>query len=317
MRRMIALVTVAALLWSGVWGWQAMQMRAGLATWFEERRADGWEAEYTALRVRGFPSRIDVTIDAPRLFDPETGVGWRAPFFQILGLTYRPGHVILAFPDRQTLTLPEGPQEISAQGMRASLVHDRGALLRMNMEAETFNLARADGDLALAGVGFALHRAETAPEDMRLGLSIDALATPNATLSDGVGVEALIGFDRPWRLEALGGPRPQPRRIDLRHATYSLETLSLSLAGVLDVDGRGEARGEITLRAENWQEALANARANGAVPAGLADTLSQALTLASGLNGRRDTLDLPLRFSGGTVSMGILPLGPAPRFSLP
>ncbi|WP_040604009.1 DUF2125 domain-containing protein [Sagittula stellata] len=322
MKRYMLVLIGAAVLWGGYWGVQAHTLRGEIQDWFETRRAEGWVADYDALQVRGFPSRLDVTIAQPRLADPDSGVSWEAPFLQILGLSYKPDHVIVAFPDRQTVGVDGGAHEVTSDGLRASLVTGQdGALLRLNAEAETLNIRRDGADIALAAVLANFHRLEGQDTTYRLAIGAGAVATPKGALSrgraNGLDIEGRFVFDSPWTLGALAGPRPQPASIDLAKAEYRLNDLDLQLAGRVEVDSLGRPDGRMTLRAENWRNLLDHARDSGNLPEALADTLIRGLTLAAGLNGRQDTIDLPLTLSGGEVSLGIIPLGKAPRIRLP
>jgi hypothetical protein len=269
MKQAIGLIVVTLLLaagWGGFWFWQAAQTRAGISEWFEARAEAGWQAEYDAIRLRGFPSRLDVTIEAPRLRDPQSGLGWQAPFLQILGLTYRPGHHILAFAEEQRVTTPEGEIRVSAEGLRASVVQDaEGGLLRLNAEARLLNLAGPETALALAGVRAALHR-EAEPRQQRLALQADQVAGREGALTDG-GMEALalqagLRFAEPLTLDSLPA-LPRPEEIDLTRAGYAVEGLSLQASGRLAVDERGRLDGRVTLRAENWRSLVERARAAG------------------------------------------------------
>lgn len=320
MKRLIWIILAAALLWSAFWAWQAQSLKSDIAGWFEDRRAAGWTAEYDALRVRGFPNRLDVTLEAPRLDDPDSGLGWQAPFLQVLGLTYRPGHHIVAFPDTQTLTRPEGRLRIDAQGLRASLVHSaEGRILRLNTEAETLNLVTSERSLAFAGVLAALQGVENTADSYRLGIEVQSAATRESALSDGrvdaLSVQAQIALQAPLTLKTLSDPRPQPRRIDLRRAEYKVDGLELNLAGLVEVDRQGRMNGDVTLRAVNWRVLLDRARASGLLPGPFTDTLDDALSLAAGLQGRKDTLDIPLTLDRGALRFGMIPLGQAPRLS--
>lgn len=317
MKRLIGLILLAALGWAGFWFWQAAETRREIENWFAERAAAGWQAEYEAIRLRGFPNRLDVTIEAPRLRDPQSGYGWRAPFLQILGLTYRPGHQILAFADSQTLLTPEGEIAVTAQGLRASVVHEaQGALLRLNAEAEVLNLDGPDMALALAGLTAALHRGEV-PESQRLALRVQSVAGREGALTDGrmeaLGLLATLHFAEPLGLETLAAPLPRPDLIELSRASYSIEDLDLQAAGRLEVDAAGRLDGTLTLRAVNWRALLDRARTAGLLPDLLSDTLEDALALAAGLQGREDSLDIPLTLDRGQIRFGMIPLGPAPR----
>lgn len=325
MKHWIIAVTLAlALAWSGLWAVTAWSLKGDIDDWFEARRSEGWRAEYAHLSVRGFPSRVDVTLSDVTLQDPARGTGWEGPFFQILGLTYKPGHHILVWPDRQVLTLPSGAVKIDSSGLRASLINDgEGRILRANLEAATLNLDGPDRVLALAGLKAALQQVPGRPMLYRLGVSAEALAgphralTPGSGTADGLQVQAEVAFDRPWTTSLLTGDRPQPTEIDLRLAEYRFEGLELNLAGRLQVDDRGRADGETTLRAVNWREMLDQARSSGQIPDGLARTLESGLALAAGLNGNRETLDLTLSFDDGQVALGVIPLGEAPQLTLP
>lgn len=298
--------------------WQAHALKGEIADWFEARRDEGWVASYDDLAVRGFPSRLDVTLTGVQLDDPVHGTGWQAPFVQILGLTYQREHVILAFPDTQVLTLPSGRIEIASDGMKASLVRDGTVVERLNLQADTLNLSGAQ-TVALAGVLANFHHLQG--DDYRLAIAAQSIATKPGALGDGrseaLDIQATLGFDGPWTLDALKGPRPQPRRVDLMQADYRHAGLELAVAGKVTADAEGRLDGALTVRAVNWQSLLDEARANGTLPETLADTLRDALTLAAGLNGRPDTLDLPLNFTRGAVSFGIIPLGQAPRLQIP
>jgi len=46
MRKLITLIVVAALAWSGYWYLGMQGHKAALSTWFEDRRSEGWQVEY-------------------------------------------------------------------------------------------------------------------------------------------------------------------------------------------------------------------------------------------------------------------------------
>lgn len=316
MKRLIGVILLAFAGWAGFWFWQASAIRADLRGWFEERAQDGWQADYAAIRVSGFPNRLDVTIEEPRLSDPDSGFGWQAPFLQILGLTYRSGHHILAFADEQIWQTADGPLRVTSDGLRASVVHDDGALLRMNAEAEVLNIAGPDTALALAGVTAGLHRAED-PQDQRLAIRAESLAGRDGPLTDGraeaLAVQAILTFAEPLTLDSLSAPDTLPTEIDLARAEYRVEGLELNAAGRVTVDDAGRLDGDMTLRAVNWRELIDRARAADLLPDLFTDTLEDALSIAAGLGGRPDTLDIPLNIDRGQMRFGMIPLGPAPR----
>ncbi|MGP6089310.1 DUF2125 domain-containing protein [Antarctobacter jejuensis] len=319
MKRWILFVTLGlALGWGLFWAWSAYSLKAEVAGWFEDRRADGWQAEYDDLTVRGFPNRLDVTLTGIRLHDPEQDTGWQAPFFQVLGLTYKPGHRILVWPETQQVTLPQGPLQIDSTGLRASVIHTAdGTVLRANLEAQTLRIEGTGKPRALSDLSIGLQQVPGLPDNYRLGFQANPGTAPAPAQDPAIQLQAEIRFDQPWTINAPSEQRPQPRLIDLQKAAYQADKLQLDLTGQLSVDKRGRGDGTLTLRAENWRELLKQAQDSGQLPADIAKPLENGLTLVTGLQGNATRLDLPLRFERGKVSLGIIPLGKAPKLSLP
>lgn len=322
MKRLLVLIVLATLAWSGYWAVGAWQLREAQKDWFEERRADGWQADYADLGVSGFPNRLDTTFTDIALADPGSGLAWQAPVFQILRLSYRPSHMIAAWPETQSLATPERRATVESEDMRASLVLRGGedrALERATLVAGTLRLVpETGGAWALARLNAAAERTAASPATYRLGLSLDGLAPPGSprrlpqTL-DAVRLDATVAFDAPWDAAAIAARRPQPRQIDLDTAEATWGDLVLRAAGRLDVDAEGQPEGRIALRAENWRAILRLAQETGALPSGVAGTLEDALALAARLSGESGTLDIPLDFDDGQIRLGPVPLGPAPR----
>jgi hypothetical protein len=334
LRILLVIVLGAAALWTGYWFVGARGMDQALAGWFEARRADGWVAHYDELSVTGFPNRFDVNLAGPELADPDTGLAWQAPFFQILALSYRPNHVIAVWPPESRLATPHETYGLEADDMRASLVLRPGprlALDRATLTARTLNITRdaRAGTTAVADLSLA---AERAPADdapaYRLGLRAQGLAPPipwrnrvdpQGSLPDTfdtVRADLTVTFDKPWDRTAIEEARPQPRRIRLRLAEARWGRLELAAAGELDVGDDGTPEGEITVKARNWREILELSVRAGALNESLAATLRDGLALVARMAGHPETLDVPLSFSGGRVRLGPVPLGRAPTLEL-
>jgi hypothetical protein len=322
MTRLLILIVAAALAWSGYWAVAAWQLRQAQEDWFAARRAEGWQAAYADLAVRGFPNRLDSTFTDVALADPESGLAWRAPLFQMLRLSYRPNHVIAAWSGPQTLATPERRATVESERMRASLVLRSGApraLDRATFVAEGVRVVpETGGAWALAGLNAAAERTAASAARYRLGLSLDGLAPPGAperlpqTL-EAVRLDATVTFDAPWDAAAVAGRRPQPERIEIDTAEARWGDLRLSAQGRLEVDAAGVPEGRIDLRAENWRAILRLAETAAPLPPGLTEALEEALALAAGLSGDPETLDLPLAVTAGQLRLGPVPLGPAPR----
>jgi len=330
MKLLFRLIVLAALGWAGFWLFGYMALSSALPEWFEDRRAEGWVAEYDDLSVSGFPSRLDSTFENLTLADPQTGVAWEAPFFNMHALTYRPHHVIAVWPDSQTLAIPDEKLTVTTGDMRASLVLDPGTdltLSRTNVAIENIAItSSADWQMAAGGVNLAMHRDEKDASTYRLAFKANALTPPAGfALPDGVDLprnfssfraDLTATFDRPWDRTALEQSRPQPTALDLTLAEIIWGDLQLHAAGKVTIDTAGYPTGDITIRAVNWRDILNVARHSDQFPVSVIDTVEQALGFIAQLSGNANELDIPLTFAGGATKLGPLPVGPAPRIFL-
>ena len=333
--RLISLAIFAGIVWAGYWFVGAAATERVLSGWLDARRAAGGPAAAAGLDTRGFPYRFDTTFDGLDLADPGTGVAWSAPVFQILSLSYKPNHVILVWPDEQRLTVPGQSFDVATGQMRASLKVGPSAAVPL----ETSVLELTDGEVGssrawsatLASGQVAMRRDPDAAGaglyDIALSLSGLAPASEAFTrlretarlpeVIDTVTAEVSVGFDKPWDRSAIEQRRPQPRDVRLTALSAQWGRLALAGSGAFSVDADGVPTGEIALEATNWRDLVAVAEATGAIPADRVRLVTGALEMLSSLSGDPDRLDVPLRFSGGAMLLGPVPLGPAPRVYLP
>ncbi len=333
MRGLLILIVVAALAWSTYWAVGSAGATAAFETWFEARRADGWVAEYDELSTKGFPNRFDTTFDDVALADPDTGLAWEAPFFQVFALSYKPNHIIAVWPNSQLIATPLAKYDVASDDMRASLVTRPAPglpLERLTLTARGLAVQpdTADQPTTADTLTLAAERGTAADSSYRLGLSADGFAPaldwrvridPGDTLPEtlqALSVDMTVDFDKPWDLSAIEDARPQPRRIDLKLAEARWGRLELQAAGEVTVDAAGLPTGTVTVKARNWRDILRLAVESGALPQGFAGTLEDGLSLVSQMAGNPKTLDIPLRLSDGRVYLGPVPLGPAPVLRL-
>ncbi len=337
MRILLAICLALAAAWAGYWFIGSSALTSGIAAWFDAQRGQGWVAEYEDLKVQGFPSRFDTTLTAPRLSDPVSGVGWQAPFFQLLTLSYTPNHVIAIWPNSQSITGPAGDYTLTSADMRASLVVAASTELapeRATLTAGAISIApdgSAEGDaLSMASLRLAAERREGADLQngaarYHLGLAADEVAPPatflaqiarNASLPrviDSVIADVTMDFTAPWDLGAFESARPQPARIDITRIAATWGAMSLTASGVLDVDAQGLPEGSVNVSAKGWREMLDLARRAGAITPDMATTAERALGMMAG---GADALEVPLRLGEGRVWLGPIPIAPAPVLRL-
>ncbi|MCT8159725.1 DUF2125 domain-containing protein [Pseudoruegeria sp. SHC-113] len=332
MRWLFGIIMALALGWSAYWLIGSRAVENGLKGWFAERQADGWVAEYDSLDTRGFPNRFDTTVEGLMLADPASGLAWEAPLFQILALSYQPGHIIAAWPRAQVVATPLEKVTISNEVMRGSVVFRPAqafALSRATFELEALALESTAGWTAATESGqFAIR--ETAARENTYDLFFEATGVKPASdilarmdplkrLPDSfetLKLEATIAFDAPWDRYAIEDARPQPTRIELGNVQATWGDLDLRLGGTLDVDATGTPEGKITLRATNWREMLQIAVRSGLLPAQYAEPLERGLAALAGFSGNSETIDAPITFKNGRMQLGFVPLGPAPTLRL-
>jgi hypothetical protein len=323
-RLLLAAVLVAAAAWSAIWWFGARAAKRDLIAWLDARHDAGWVANYDAVTTGGYPNRFDTEIQGLELVDTQAGLAWRAPFLQLFRLSYQPRHVIVVWPDAQSLAVPGARIEITSTDARGSFVFGRGAdwpLERANMTFEGVTLRSDAGWQASASTG----RLATRPServagavDIGLVLSDFTPAHPGlAALADqGVApgtvsqlsVDAAVRFDAPWDRRAIEDGRPLITAIDLGLAKMTWGAAELWAAGDVTLDESGRPSGEITVKLTNWRDLLVLAKQAG-LPSGLADALEGGLQLLSGMAGASETLDVPLTLRAGRASFGPIPLG--------
>ena len=332
MRKLIILVLVAATAWAAYWVVGATASQKATESWLEARRAEGWQVEYADLKVRGFPNRFDTTITDFELTDPETGLSWSAPFFQLFSLSYQPNHLIAAWPNTQTLATPLQKIDIETSKMTASLkvlpnstleldsatVVIEGAALSSsrgwNAGADTVNAAirrTAGKDMTY---DIAAQADTVIPGDALQGL-LDAGGTlPNVI--EAMNFDSEIGFARPLDIRVIEEHRPDIITLNIKDMRGTWGELQLRAKGELTVDAEGYPTGEIALNARNWREMLALAVRAGAVPTEAASAAELGLGLLARLSGAENSLDAPLSFSNARVFLGPIPIGTAPTLNL-
>jgi hypothetical protein len=326
MRFLVTGVLVLALLWSGYWLVGSRLVAAGVERLIAASDARGLVAETSDLAVLGFPNRFDLTLSDLRLADPARGWAWEAPFLQIFALTYRPWHLIAAFPPDQAFRTPRGDATLTAGRLQASLrarparnlplvqavlagedlllsVADGGTVSAASLRAASRDL---DGDGLRHEIGVEI--ADLSP-DLALPGRLAGLAAP----IDRLHLDADLSFDAPLDRFAAAR-RPALTAIRLREALVVQGDVSARAEGSLAPDAAGLVEGDLTLRLTNWRAVLATAVAAGLIRPDAAQTAERMLALVARQSGDPDRIELTLRFGGGTVNLGPVPLGPAPRF---
>lgn len=329
MGRLIVIVLVAAGAWAAYWAVGATALERGLNTWIDERRQEGWVTDVAELEVRGFPNRFDTELRDLRFADPDTGIAWSAPFFQILALSYRPTQVIAVWPNEQKFSTPFQTLDITTTQARGSIFLEATpslALDRSSIVIDDLTLQSSLGWTASLNQGrFATEQVAARENAHRFGVEVTGLDPAQETLDvldpagimpptiDRLHLDADMTFDGPLDRHTLEDARPQITAIDLSDLSAIWGDVTFRAAGELTVAPDGTPEGSISIRAVEWRRILQMSVAGGLIPQRVAPSVERGLEFVAGLSGRSDTLDFDVTFKNGITLIGPLPVGPAPK----
>ena len=324
MRVILWLVLVLGVLWGGYWFVGSSAIKSGTKALLDDLRAQGMLVEQTGLEVTGFPSRFDLTLTEPHFGDPQSGWAIKAPFAQVLAMTWKPWHVIAVLPQEVLVNAPRQQIAVSNTKLQASLRVQPSSDLTLDelvLEANDLDLQSDLGwQTGASRLVMALAREEVAPLRYRLGLDIADLLPDPALTARLPNLGAEISSVRLDSTITLSAPLDRNVRAT-RPALTGLKVLDFQVAwGTLHVLARGEispgldglAEGQIDFQVEGWRELPELLVALGLVRPEMGKSLSDGLEVVALSGGDPTTLSLPLVFADGWISLGPLPLGPAP-----
>jgi hypothetical protein len=326
MRWLTGLVMVLGCLWGGYWFLGERTFETGARGWFTTLQQDGKIATNSGLAVHGFPNRFDLTVTDAHFADPATGFDWQLPFFQVLSLSYKPWHVIVAFPPEQRLALPPVAMTLQTTKMQASVIAKPQPALpldRLTLIAEALALTGDAGwQVAAETLQFATRLDESRSNWHDIGLNIANL-TPDrsvSALTNGLLPEQLAVI----RLDAhvgLTGPidqgvlvsKPLISAVELDNLHLEWGPLRITAKGSVVADAKGLAQGSAVLELENWRLALELAEKAGLLPDGQRPLWEQAAAFLAQPASGDDAIALPLTFQNGQTAIGPLIISSAPR----
>lgn len=332
MGKLIGCCVIFAVLWSGWWFLASTTAERAVQNWLSARQSEGWQAEVRQITRSGFPVKLSMLINAPKLADPATGIALQMDHLTLSAPAWWPGDVTLTLPDTPIrMASLNGLIDLQADEGQAILhLHPGPSLQLETMEATSglWQITTPQGAL-LSGSDFTTSMVQDADTPERYTLDINTKdLTPGTLLRIGVPsdwplkfdaftAQITATFDTAWDRHALADRRPQPRQITISDADIRWGALRLGASGDLDVDANGLPTGTLALKVEQWREAVNIAQASGVLAAGFRPQAETVLGMLANMGGDPETLNLTLSFKGGAMSMGPIPLGPAPRFVLP
>ncbi|MEZ5796039.1 MAG: DUF2125 domain-containing protein [Paracoccaceae bacterium] len=336
MRVLKWLAVLVLALFVAVWFGASHLLRRGAEAFLADQAAQGMVAETTALSVGGFPGWLAVETEGLRLGDPRSGTLWEAPSLQVSVPAWRPWEVTAELPASQSLTLPGQEVGLVSQGLTASVrvapavtaplqeITLGGAALRatstlgwaVGADDLRARLLVSDGDprayaLTVTAAGIA------PPEALMQALA--RVSLPESPAPDlparveAVQLDLTLHLTRPLDLNAAGA-EPQLEGLELTGLTAGWGPLQIAAEGRLQADAAGMAEGRIEIRITNWDRLPPLLVASGALKPEIAPTIANMLRAMAADSGDPALLKVPLTMGEGRMSLGPLPLGPAPQF---
>src|SRR5690606_13872956 len=99
-------VAVVVAGYVGYWFWVAGKVERGVLRWADERRAEGFEVGWRSFDIGGFPFRLVLTFEEPRLAQPGHRLApeWRGERVIALMYPWNLRYVLAGFEGEQTLS---------------------------------------------------------------------------------------------------------------------------------------------------------------------------------------------------------------------
>lgn len=332
MKLIVKICVLGAVLWSIYWLTAAFGLRGGVSAWFDNQRLSGWQADYAKLESAGYPLRHETRLTQPALADPATGVAWQADSLSFSSPAWWPGNVTVTFPETpQRLSYFDQSLSLTARDARANLHLKPGSqleILELSLNSGPWGIDKDAGSLVGASNLIISARQTDNPAQYKIDMSADqfrpgdlprrAMRVPSSwpIQFDELALDMTVTFDRPWDRSALENARPQPREIKLKLAEAAWGDLRLFATGHVTVDEFGVPTGTLDIKADNWRDILELAEKSGTLAPSVRRASEQTLGLLAGLSGNPEALDLGLTLRDGLVTLGPIPIGPAPRLIL-
>ena len=292
-------VVVAVLLLGGytaLWFHGAGIMRAEIAAWTENERAEGRLVEHGDIAVRGYPGTLRAEVDAPVWSDP--GVwAWQAETLYVITEPLNPRTLLLTPRGEQRVAYGDGSYDLRAEDLRVALSEGAVAVDVAGLSAES-------GEQVLTlGAG----RAQWARNE-----------DGSAALGLSFGQVAYTGSDARYAVPQLNAALSEERGGDLRLDAFEGaigagegDPVLLAGQGGVGLDAGGYPSGQMTLTVRN-----ADALAPFLIELGVIEPNQRSLIemAAAGFADEAGAAALPLAFRDGKLRVGGFPVGDLPRF---
>lgn len=176
----LAAAGIAVVGYTAYWYSAAEELRDGISRWSDERRAAGWQVDLGVPDITGFPSRIEIFLQTPRLEGPKGQWRWTAPNVRAFAAPWSLGKVSVFAPGIHVYTTRKGDFWAEFDTAEAQLAIVSSGLDRAIIRFSSVDIRPPDG---------ARVHAETVIARIQYGVAIDAAVRP-PELGWGITVDA-------------------------------------------------------------------------------------------------------------------------------
>jgi hypothetical protein len=329
MRRIIWLMAILAVLWSGCWALMSWGLSRGADFWLTNMRAEGWQAEVSSITSGGFPARARVSLNNLILEHDRTGVTLTAPLAEMNIPVPWPGNVTINIPAADLLLVPLSGGVEAAQAhlyiaptpsLPLGEIRLQSGPWRINTHPDAPFKAQGTVARIVKTEGDATYRATLVVNELSPGGAMRAVLGveedwPRAF--EVLDVDITATLDRPLDRHLADGITPQPRRVQIDRAEAIWGPLRIAIQGAVDIDAEGIPEGALRLELRSWERLLDLAEQGGALPPEIRQQANIMFRLLSNSGaGGPENLDLQLRFEEGQMYLGEIRLRSAPRIIL-
>lgn len=329
MKWLTAFLVALMLAWGSYWFIGSRALGANATAWLKDLPAQNIPASYSGLQVQGFPNRFDLALSDLAIGDP-LALQWRAPFFHLLALSYRPNNLIAVFPPSQQFVTPGQTLTLTSASARASVLFQATTALPL----DHMELVVTEGDLLsdqawaarFEQLRFATRQDFSAENAHQIGLDLIGLQPadslrraidPEKSLPevvDSLHLDLTLQPDRPIDRNGFADGGPGLLSLSLTSLNLHWGSMLLQAEGTLTRGSDGTAEGKIVVHLQDWRHMQALVSAGGFLDPISLGNLSRALETLEQLSPDKTGLEVPLRFANGRVSIAGLPLFAAPAF---
>lgn len=343
-----AAVVVAAIFYSIFWFYMAGEIEQDFISWSERQRKHDTEISYSDLRVSGYPFRLIITLDDPKVHAKAHPNRWRWEGEQLRGITYAYNlkRILLEFIGPQRVyNVAESndggvPLEflttIDHNSMWASLVFEGSKIGQIDTDFKGLRIETVQfGETTKSGWWqtledvvevdlFEFHsrrrdvEGEGLAQDVVLfGQSITLNGAPPSGFTNEIEAAVLeVTFknlkDLPLHEGDLGPQtrsRDKARKIDVSNAQLIWSPMRASVTGTLKLENERIEKGKLDVRLRGHQALVAALRDSGELEPEMATIAGAVLGALSALTADEDDeIHLPLKIKKGKGYLGFIPL---------